>query len=467
MKAGVKRNDVNMLEGSLADKIVVFALPLAISSVLQQLFNAADLAVVGRFASSKAMAAVGSNASVINLIISIFIGLSVGAGAVISMEIGKGDREAVFRTVHTVVLVSAIVGLVLVFAGIFLSKPILQLMGAPAEVMDLAILYLRIYFLAMPALMIYNYGSAILRSKGDSKRPLYAMMVSGVLNILLNLLFVICFHLHVIGVALATVISNALSAGIILFLLVKEEEPFRLSFKKLEIYKPGLLSMIRIGLPAGLQGAVFSLSNVVIQSAVNSFGADAIAGSTAAVNFEFISYCAISAFVQAAVTFTSQNFGALKFDRCRRVFGICMVSGFAVSMTIVFLLVTFRYRVIGLFTTDPDVIEFAMIRVMNAFILHFLISSYEISGGCLRGMNHSMVPAIISILGTCVFRLLYVFTYLPTHHRFDTLFHVYPLSWVITGTATITAYFIIRRRVEKDYCHKKRKISNHTSVGFW
>ncbi len=451
MKKHGKSNEINMLEGSLFDKIIIFALPLAVSSVLQQLFNAADLAVVGRFASSKAMAAVGSNASVINLIISVFIGLSVGAGAVISMEIGKGQTEEINKTVHTVILVSVIVGIGLIFAGIILSKPILILMGAPSDVMDLAILYLRIYFFAMPALMIYNYGSAVLRSKGDSRRPLYAMILSGVVNILLNLVFVIIFHLHVIGVALATVLSNMLGAGIILCLLIKEEEPFRLSFKKMTIYKPGLIRMMQIGLPAGLQGAVFSLSNVVIQSAINSFGADAIAGSTAAANFDFISYCAISAFVQSAVTFTSQNFGAAKFDRCRKVFRICMLSGTAVSMIIVFLLVTFRYLVIGLFTTDPAVIEFAMVRIMNAFILHYLIASYEISGGCLRGMNYSMIPALISILGTCVFRLIYVFTYIPSHHSFDTLFHVYPISWMITGTITLTAYFIIRHRVERSY----------------
>ncbi len=354
-----------MVEGSLFDKIIIFSLPLAISSVLQQLFNAADLAVVGRFASSKAMAAVGSNSSVINLIISIFIGLSVGAGAVISMEIGKGHREEISLTVHTVILVSIIVGFALIFIGFIISRPLLILMGAPSDVMDLAILYLRIYFFAMPALMIYNYGSAVLRSKGDSRRPLYAMILSGIVNIILNLIFVIVFHLHVIGVALATVFSNILGASVILFILLKEEEPFRLDLGKLKIYKPGLIRMMQIGLPAGIQGAVFSLSNVVIQSSINSFGANAIAGSTAAVNFDFVSYCAISAFVQAAVTFTSQNFGAVKFDRCRKVFRICMLSGLAVSMTIVFLLVTFKYQVIGLFTTYRIVIDYAMVRGMN------------------------------------------------------------------------------------------------------
>ncbi|MCR5670871.1 MAG: MATE family efflux transporter, partial [Butyrivibrio sp.] len=326
------------------------------------------------------------------------------------------------------------------------SRPILVLMAAPEEVMNLAILYLRIYFFAMPAIMIYNYGSAVLRSKGDSRRPLYAMILSGVINIFLNLLFVVVFHLHVIGVALATVFSNMLGAGLVLFFLMTEEETFRLDFRKLRIQKRYLLRMMQIGLPAGLQGAVFSLSNVVIQSAVNSFGSDAIAGATAAANFDFISYCVINSFAQSAVTFTSQNYGAKKLDRCKKVFRICMTCGLAASALIVFLFVIFRYQVILLFTTKPEVIEFAMIRVMSAFVFHYLIATYEISGGCLRGMNFSLVPALISIIGTCVFRLIYVFAYISRVHDFDALFRVYPISWVITGTLTLSAYFFIRNR---------------------
>ena len=434
----------NMIEGTLLDKIVLFALPLAITSILQQLFNAADLAVVGRFASPQAMAAVGSNASVINLIISFFVGLSVGANALIAMQIGSGHKERINETVHTVITVSLIAGCSLIVIGFFVSKPLLILMAAPAEVMNLAILYLRIYFFAMPALMIYNYGSAILRSKGDSKRPLYAMILSGIINIFLNLIFVIIFHLHVIGVALATVFSNMFGAGLVLYYLMTEEESFRLSFRKLGVNKDYLLKMLQIGLPAGLQGAVFSLSNVVIQSTVNSFGADAIAGATAAANFDFISYCAMNGFAQAAVTFTSQNYGAKRYDRCKKVFRLCMGCGIGASVVVVLVLSVLRYQVIGLFTTDPAVIEYAMIRISSAFYFHYLIGTYEISGGCLRGMNRSLVPALISIFGTCVFRLIYVFTYIPTHHSFSSLFHVYPLSWLLTGAITLSVYFIVQ-----------------------
>ncbi|HAG70157.1 MAG TPA: MATE family efflux transporter [Lachnospiraceae bacterium] len=434
-----------MLEGSMLDKIVLFALPLAASSVLQQLFNAADLAVVGRFASAKAMAAVGSNAAVINLIISLFVGLSVGANAVIAMQIGSGHKEKINETVHTVIAVSLIAGIILIITGVGLSAPILRLMGAPEDVMSLAVLYLRIYFLAMPAIMVYNYGSAILRSKGDSKRPLYALILSGVINIILNLIFVVIFHLHVIGVAAATVISNLFGAGLIIYYLMTEEETFRLSLKRLSVNRAYLRGMIRVGLPAGVQGMVFSLSNVVIQTSINSFGASAIAGSTAAQNLEFISYCVVNAFGQTTVTFTSQNYGAGNVERCKRVFRLSMIMGLVGDLITVCLFVVFREQLLHLFTTDEKVLGFAFTRVYIACGTHFLISTYEISGGALRGMNHSLAPALTSIFGTCAFRLLWVFTAVKKYHTFETLIMVYPVSWVITGALMLTEYFIIRK----------------------
>ena len=443
------KNQIDMLEGSLADKMILFALPLAASSVLQQLFNAADLAVVGRFASAQAMAAVGSNTAVVNLIISLFVGLSVGANVVIASLIGAGHRERINQAVHTIVAVAFIAGILLTGLGILLTPPILRLMAAPKEVMDLAIIYLRVYFLAMPAILVYNYGSAILRSKGDSRRPLIALSASGVINILLNLLLVIVFHLHVIGVAAATVASNVFAAGLTLHFLMTEDEAFRLDIKRLSIQKNYLIQMMQIGLPAGLQGMVFSLSNVVIQSAVNSFGADAIAGATATANFDFVSYCVISAFAQTAVTFTSQNFSAGKYDRCKKVFRISMFCGIGCSALCVTVLTLLRYQFIHIFTTDENVIYYGMVRVMHCFLFHYLVGTYEISGGCLRGMNHSLLPAVISILGTCGLRLIYVFTYFRGVHTFEALFHVYPISWVFTGTLTLTAYFTVRRRLFK------------------
>ncbi len=440
-----KTKQVDMLHGSLLDKIFFFALPLALSSILQQLFNSADLAVVGRFASYEAMAAVGSNAAVINLIISLFTGLSVGANVVIATLIGRNEKEKINDAVHTIVSVALLSGLVLIGIGILASKEILILMDAPANVLQQAIIYLRIYFTAMPFIMMYNFGSSILRSKGDSQRPLYCLIASGILNVLLNLLFVIVFQLGVVGVALATVISNALSAGMIVHFLRHEEETFRLSLKKLKIHKSYLLQMMKIGLPAGIQGMVFSLSNVVIQSGINSFGAEAIAGSTAAQNFEFMAYFVVNAFSQAAVTFTSQNYGARDYERCKRVFLIAMLCGecitFAFSMTFWF----GRQFFLSFFTTDPKVLTFAMTRMFWISNFEIGTGTYEISGGCLRGMGKSMTPTILTLIGSCLFRLLYVTFIFSRFNSFETLLYAYPLSWVITGSAVLIAYFKTRR----------------------
>ena len=435
-----------MVHGPLAGKIIVFALPLAASSVLQQLFNAADLAVVGRFANAEAMAAVGSNASVISLLISLFVGMSVGANVVVANLLGAGRREELSGAVHTVITLALAAGAFLLVLGILLAQPILRLMGAPENVMNLAVLYLRIYFLGMPAMMVYNYGSAVLRSRGDSRRPFLSLTASGVLNICLNLFFVVVLHLHVIGVGLATSLSNCLAAGLILHFLRTEEGEFHLDWKKLGIRKKYLLGVMRIGLPAGLQGMVFALSNVVIQSGINSFGADCIAGQTAAQNFDFVSYCVINAFSQATVTFVSQNYGAGDAGRCKKVLREAFLIGMGIDITVIAVIYLLRYTLIRLFTTDPAVIEFAMVRFDYAFRVHFLIGSYEITAGAMRGLNHSMVPALISVIGTCVFRLLYVFTFFQAHRTIEALILVYPVSWVITGISMVTAYFIVSRR---------------------
>lgn len=441
------KQQVDMLNGSLADKIFFFALPLAASSILQQLFNSADLAVVGRFASSEAMAAVGSNSSVINLIVSLFTGLSVGANVVIATLIGKNEKDKINNAVHTIYLTALISGIILIFLGIFVSRYLLELMGAPENVMGLAIEYLRIYFLAMPFMMVYNFGSAILRSKGDSRNPLIFLAISGVLNIILNLIFVIGFHMSVAGVAIPTVISNALSSIMITIHLTKEEEAFRLSFKKLKFHKEYFSQMLKIGLPAGLQGMVFSISNVVIQSAINSFGSEAIAGATAASNFEFMCYFVINAFSQAAVTFTSQNYGARKFDRCKKVFRISMLMGELITLALSLVFWFGRDFFIQFFTTDPEVIKYAYVRLLLVGTLEIGTGTYEISGGCLRGMGKSMIPAVITVFGSCIFRLIYIATVFRKWHTFTVLFMAYPISWAITGAAMLFTYFTIRRQL--------------------
>ncbi len=438
--------EVDMLHGPLAGKIVLFALPLVASSVLQQLFNAADLAVVGRFANAYAMAAVGSNAPVVGLLVSLFVGLSVGANVVIGNFLGADRRDEISDAVQTVIALAIIAGGLLLLAGLFLAPVILRLMGAPEEVLNLAVLYLRIFFFGMPATMIYNYGSAILRSKGDSRRPFLSLAFAGVLNVALNLLFVIAFRLHVIGVALATVLSNMVAAGLVVRFLLQEKGEFRLNFRELRIRKDLLFRIIQIGLPAGLQGMVFSFSNVVIQSAINSFGADTIAGMAASQYFDFMSFSLLNSFAQSAVTFTSQNYGAGDEKRCRKVRQLALLIGIGLDLVFISLAMLSRSTLLQLFTKDPAVIAVAMTRLTYAFIPHFLVGTYEITGGALRGMNRSMVPALISVLGTCAFRLLYVFFWFPAHRSFIMLLLVYPLSWILTGLAMNIAYSIISKK---------------------
>ena len=435
-----------MLNGPLAGPIILFALPLALSSMLQQLFNAADTAVVGRFASSQAMAAVGSNSSVINLVVALFVGLSVGTNVVIASLIGRGRKDEIPTAVHTAVVVALISGVLLLFVGIGIARPMLTLMNTPEDVLDLAVLYLRIYFLGMPFIMLYNFGAAILRSKGDSTRPVYALICGGVLNVLLNLLLVIVFHLHVIGVASATVTSNVVSSFLVMWFLLHEEDEFRLNPKKLQIHRGYLMQMIRIGLPAGLQGVVFSLSNTVIQSGVNSFGSSASAGSAAALNFEIIAYYIVNSFNQATVTFTSQNYAAGKYERVKKVFRLAILFTVIGAGTLDFLFIAGRHFTLSLFTTDPEVFKYAVIRFTHILAFQWMVSSYEISGSAMRGMGYSMTPTVITIFGTCVFRIFWVLTLFPRHRDFGFLLYVYPASWLITGSLVLFAYFLVCRK---------------------
>ena len=435
-----------MLNGPLAGPIILFALPLALSSMLQQLFNAADTAVVGRFASSQAMAAVGSNSSVINLVVALFVGLSVGTNVVIASLIGRGRKDEIPTAVHTAVVVALISGVLLLFVGIGIARPMLTLMNTPEDVLDLAVLYLRIYFLGMPFIMLYNFGAAILRSKGDSTRPVYALICGGVLNVLLNLLLVIVFHLHVIGVASATVTSNVVSSFLVMWFLLHEEDEFRLNPKNLQIHRGYLMQMFRIGLPAGLQGVVFSLSNTVIQSGVNSFGSSASAGSAAALNFEIIAYYIVNSFNQATVTFTSQNYAAGKYDRVKKVFRLAILFTVIGAGTLDFLFIAGRHFTLSLFTTDPEVFKYAVIRFTHILAFQWMVSSYEISGSAMRGMGYSMTPTVITIFGTCVFRIFWVLTLFPRHRDFGFLLYVYPASWLITGSLVLLAYFLVCRK---------------------
>jgi len=444
-----KKNQIDMLNGPTLRKILLFALPLAASSILQQLFNSADYAVVGRFAGSEALAAVGANSSVINLLIGLFVGLSIGANVVIANYIGQQKKDKVKDAVHTSIAVSIISGIFLIGVGFVAARPILVFIDTPPDVLELAVIYLKVYFAGMPFIMVYNFGSAILRSVGDTKRPLYCLIATGFVNVALNLIFVIIFEMSVVGVALATLIANALSAIIIVYLLVKEDELIRLDIRNLYINKADLIKMIKIGLPAGIQGVVFSLSNVCIQSGINSFGTNAVAGSAAAFNYEIYTYYVDNAFCQAAVTFIGQNYAAGKYERCRRIFKECMICGMIIMGVMITVFCVFNEFFVGIYTTDPLDIKYGVIRLLRVESLGLLPCFFEITSGALRGMGNSMSPAVLTILGTCVLRVVWVYTIFPIFNSYEMLLTVYPVTWIVTGILMMSAYFIITRKKYK------------------
>ena len=444
----VKNKQMDMIHGPMFYKILFFALPLAASSILQQLFNSADVAVVGRFAGSAALAAVGGNSPVINLLINMFVGLSIGANVIIANFIGQGREDKVKEAVHTVMSVALISGVSLLLIGIIIAKPILLMINTPSEVINLAVLYLRIYFLGMPFVMVYNFGAAILRSTGETRKPLYCLIISGIINILLNLLLVIVFHLSVAGVAIATVIADGVSAFLVVYFLSHSDDAIRLNIRELSLNKEIVVKVIKIGAPAGLQGVVFSLSNVFIQSAINGFGTHAMAGSSAGLNYEYFTYYMINAFNQTAVTFTSQNYGAKDLERCKRAFRISLVTGMALTLVMSFIFVGATDFFAGIYTNDPVAIKYAIIRMKHVTLLECLTGVYEISGGALRGMGHSLLPALLTVIGSCGFRVVWLYTVFKVVPTFTMLMNVYPVTWVITGTMVMTSYLIIRKRKE-------------------
>ena len=444
-----KSHQLDMLHGSLLDKILIFAMPLAFSMVLQQLFNSADVAVVGRFDSPQAMAAVGSNGAAINLMVNLFVGLSIGANVIVAKYIGKNETSKIHDAVHTSIAISLICGAFLLVWGLAVARPLLTLMNTPEDIIDLAVVYFRIYFLGTPFIMLYNFGSAILRSKGDSSRPLWSLAFGGVVNVILNLIFVIGFKLSVVGVALATVISNIVSAMMIIYFLIREEPPFNLKFTRLNIDKADAVQILKIGLPAGLQGMLFSISNVTIQTAINSLGSYASAGSAAALNFDFLTYYFVAAFTQAAVTFTSQNFGAGNYERCKKVFNLSMAAGLFFTGAACLICAVWKTEILSLYTVNPEVLRYAEVRMLHAVAFLWMCNIYEIPGGVLRGMGHSTLPTVIILLGCCVLRIIWVFTVFAFYKDFAVLMDVYPVSWAITSVATLIAYFCIWREIRK------------------
>lgn len=439
---------IDMLHGPLVTRIIAFALPIAASSLLQQLFNSVDLAVVGHFARQEALAtaAVGCNSSVINLIVNLFVGVSVGANVAVSTAIGQKDEKRASSAIHSSMTVAIVSGVFLLVVTLVVARPILTLMDTPPEVLPMAVEYLRIYALGMPFIMVYNFASAILRSIGDTRRPLFCLTCAGVLNAGLNLLLVIVFHLDVAGVAIATVVSNVVSSTLVVVFLLREKGFARLEIRKLGVRRDDLSRILRIGLPAGLQSVVFSLSNVIIQSNLNGLGATVVAGSAAGANYESFAYFVVSAFCQAAVTFTSQNYAAGQYRRCNRIFRSCLACAMISSAALGWLFIWQRPFFASLFTGDAEVAVYAQTRMAITLSLYFILPTYEIGGSALRGMGYSLTPALMTVVGTCLLRIFWVFAVFPIFGTFESLLAVYPVSWSITGIAVLTSYFILRGR---------------------
>ncbi len=442
-----KSYEMDMCHGPLVKKLLIFTIPVMISGVLQLLFNAADIVVVGQFVGSQALAAVGSNSSLINLIVNVFIGISIGSNVLVARHYGAGEHEEVHKTVHTAILTGAVFGVLLIFIGQIVARPLLELMGSPEDVIDLATLYLRIYFVGMPMVMVYDFGASILRAVGDTRRPLYFLVIAGVVNVVLNLFFVIVCHLGVAGVALATIISQTISAILVVICLMRTDTCVKLTLKELRIHKRKLLQMMRIGLPAGVQGAIFSVSNVLIQSSVNSFGSVAMAGNAAAANIEGFIYTAMNSFYQAALSFTSQNAGAGEYKRVYKILGLCLLMVTITGFCLGNLALAFGRPLLGIYTSEADVVGFGLMRMKYICSTYFLCGMMDVTVGSLRGLGYSITPMLVSLTGACAFRVVWIFTVFVWSRSLDTLYVSYPVSWLITAAVQLLCFFIAMKRI--------------------
>lgn len=444
--AFVKRSNQLMLEGPLFGSIVAYTVPIILTSILQLLFNAADLVVVGQFCGSVSLAAVGATGSLTSLMVNFFIGLSLGAGVCVAHGLGSREDQEVSRTVHTALPVALVSGLGLTAFGIGLSRTFLGWMGTPENVLPLSAVYMKIYFSGITFTIVYNFAAAILRAAGDTKSPLIFLLIAGVVNVGLNVLFVTAFQMNVAGVALATVISQGISAVLVIWALMRREDACKLYWKRLRVYRQQLRKLIRIGLPAGVQSSLFAISNVLIQSSVNSFGDVFMSGSAASGNIEGFVYTSMNAFSQTAVNFIGQNAGAGKYDRIRKIYGICMgcvtVVGLALGSTVCF----FGRQLLAIYISDSaEAVDYGMIRLCCICLPYFLCGLMDVSTGALRGMGSSLEPMVISVLGVCGLRILWIYTVfrLPGLHTPVCLFLSYALSWGVT----LLAELVVLRRV--------------------
>ncbi len=448
------KQNFNVTEGPLLKKTILFSIPIILTSILQLFFNAADLMVVGA-ADEIYVGAVGATGAVTLLLVNLFIGLAGGIGVVVAQKLGARDYNSVHKTVHTAIPLAVICGLVLSVAGFFYTEPMLELMGTPEGIDKYAAIYMKIYFCGMVPNLLYNFGASILRASGDTKGPLYYLTIAGVINVILNLFFVKVLNMNVDGVALATIISQTVSAVLVLISLMRRIDAIRFDFRDIRIDGDSLKSIIRIGLPAGLQSCMYNIANIIIQSSVNGFGAIAVTGNSAAINIEAFAYVAMNAFYQSAMTFAGQNMGARKYSRINRVFSINVMCTFVVGIMVGILFNVFLEPLLALYSvTDPIAIDFAKTRMFFVTFMYFLCGINDVATGILRGIGSSLVPMIICIVGVCGLRLVWIYTVFDpipvgTPNKAAMLFVIYPISWFITFIAELLAYIIIRRRRQK------------------
>ena len=436
-----------MCNGPLLGKILIFYVPLMLSGILQLLFNAADIVVVGRFAGNESLAAVGATSSLTNLIVNLFIGLSVGANVLVARFYGAGQKSELKSMVQTALATATISGIILIFIGFIVSKPALGMMGTPDDVIDHSVLYMRIYFSGMPFMMVYNFGGAVLRAVGDTRRPLYYLLIAGVVNVLLNLLFVIVFQMGVAGVATATVISQAISAALVVRCLIMTDSAYKLVLKDLRIAPDKLIKMFQIGMPAGLQGALFSISNVLIQSSVNSFGSIAMAGNTAASNIEGFVYTAMNAFHQASISFCGQNYGALKYKRVGKVTAICLGLVTVVGLVMGSGAYLASGILLRLYSPDAEVIRYGTLRMAYICVPYFLCGIMDVMVGTLRGMGYAIMPMLVSLSGACLFRVVWIYTLFRQFPTLECLYISYPISWSLTFLVHLICFMVVYRKL--------------------
>ena len=442
---------MDMTEGPLTTKIIKFTIPVMLTGILQLLFNTADVIVVGRFTGKTALAAVGSTGSLINLLVSLFMGLSIGTNVLVARYQGAKDDKAVSETVHTSIALGIVGGLILLIIGVVATRPLLEMMATPEDVIDQSTLYMRILFFGMPLNLILNFGAAILRAIGDTKRPLYYLTIAGVINLFLNIFLVTVFSLGVAGVAIATVISEGVSCVLILLCLKHETGAIRLYFNRIKINPSKCVDIMKIGLPAGLQGCIFSISNVLIQSSVNSFGSTVMAGNTAASNIEGFVYVSMNSLHQTCISFTSQNFGAGKFKRIKKVLINCLVivaiTGLVLGNSAYF----FGKYLLSAYNNEAEVISYGLIRLSIISTMYFLCGLMDVMVGAMRGIGYSILPMIVSLVGACGLRIVWIYTVFAKFRTLDILFISYPVTWTITFLSHLVCYYIVTRKYKDKF----------------